>query len=185
MFATWLFEHDYDIRLLLGDDDTFVIDDFRSALEGAAWRAMTSERIVEPPIDFGSGRACRDSPRPTSSSRPAFTTCCLSLLLNKPVIAISFHHKCSSLMRQMELSEYCHDIHQMDADRLIAQFREAGAATEERSSARSRQASSEARAALDAAVRSPVRRPSTAHLAKTNLATRSECGGGPRRRSSA
>ena len=46
----------------------------------------------------------------------------MAMLLHKPVIAISFHHKVSSLMAQMALSEYCHDIHQMDADRLIAQF---------------------------------------------------------------
>ena len=37
----------------------------------------------------------------------------LSLLLNKPVIAISFHHKCSSLMSQMGLSEYCQDINNL------------------------------------------------------------------------
>ena len=46
----------------------------------------------------------------------------LALLLNKPVIAISFHHKCSSLMNEMGLSEYCHDINQMDPDELIKQF---------------------------------------------------------------
>ena len=46
----------------------------------------------------------------------------MSLLLNKPVIAISFHHKCSSLMSEMGLSEYCHDINQMNADALIEQF---------------------------------------------------------------
>jgi polysaccharide pyruvyl transferase WcaK-like protein len=46
----------------------------------------------------------------------------LSLLLNKPVLAISFHHKCSSLMRQMELSEYCQDINHLNTDRLIEQF---------------------------------------------------------------
>ena len=46
----------------------------------------------------------------------------LALLLNKPVIAISFHHKCASLMNQMGLSEYCHDINGLDADRLIEQF---------------------------------------------------------------
>jgi polysaccharide pyruvyl transferase WcaK-like protein len=46
----------------------------------------------------------------------------LSLLLKKPVIAISFHHKCSSLMREMTLSEYVHDIDAMDAEGLIAQF---------------------------------------------------------------
>jgi len=44
------------------------------------------------------------------------------LLSNKPVVAISFHHKCESLMSQMGLSEYCHDINHMDADTLIRQF---------------------------------------------------------------
>jgi chemotaxis methyl-accepting protein methylase len=47
----------------------------------------------------------------------------MAMLLTKPVIAISFHHKCSSLMRQMQLAEYCHEIHRMDTDRLIGQFR--------------------------------------------------------------
>ena len=46
----------------------------------------------------------------------------MSLLLTKPVIAISFHHRCSSLMSAMGLAEYCHDIHQMNADALIEQF---------------------------------------------------------------
>ena len=46
----------------------------------------------------------------------------LSLLLNKPSIAISFHHKCSSLMSQMGLAQYCQDIHRLNAERLIEQF---------------------------------------------------------------
>jgi polysaccharide pyruvyl transferase WcaK-like protein len=44
------------------------------------------------------------------------------VLLNKPVLAISFHHKCSSLMSQMGLAEYCQDINRLNADRLIEQF---------------------------------------------------------------
>ena len=46
----------------------------------------------------------------------------LALVLNKPVISISFHHKCASLMSQMGLAEYCHDINHMNAGRLIEQF---------------------------------------------------------------
>ena len=45
-----------------------------------------------------------------------------ALLLNKPVIAISFHHKCSSLMSQMGLAEYCQDINGLNADGLIGLF---------------------------------------------------------------
>ena len=46
----------------------------------------------------------------------------LALLCNKPVISISFHHKCESLMSAMGLSEYCLDINDLKADRLIEKF---------------------------------------------------------------
>ncbi|HKR27003.1 MAG TPA: hypothetical protein VJS11_06095, partial [Acidobacteriaceae bacterium] len=46
----------------------------------------------------------------------------LSLFLHKPTIAISFHHKCSSLMSQMGLTEYCNDMNTLTADGLIEQF---------------------------------------------------------------
>jgi polysaccharide pyruvyl transferase WcaK-like protein len=46
----------------------------------------------------------------------------LALLCDKPVIAISFHHKCESLMSAMGLSAYCLDINDLKADRLIEKF---------------------------------------------------------------
>ena len=46
----------------------------------------------------------------------------LSLLCDKPVIAISYHHKCDSLMSAMGLSAYCLDIKELKADRLIEKF---------------------------------------------------------------
>jgi len=46
----------------------------------------------------------------------------LALLCNKPVIAISFHHKCESLMSAMGLSAYCQDINDLKADKLIENF---------------------------------------------------------------
>ena len=120
VFATWLLEHDYDIRLLLGDADTIAIEEFRSVLR-ARLGSYDDKRVIEQPIasvqDVLAEVAATDVVVATR-----FHNVLLALLLNKPVIAISFHHKCSSLMRQMKLSEYCHEIHQMDADTLIAQF---------------------------------------------------------------
>ena len=46
----------------------------------------------------------------------------LALLCNKPVVSISFHHKCRSLMNVMGLSKYCLDINDLTADKLIEQF---------------------------------------------------------------
>jgi polysaccharide pyruvyl transferase WcaK-like protein/chemotaxis methyl-accepting protein methylase len=121
VFATWLLEHDYDIRLLLGDSDARVISEFRSVLE-AQLGGYDEQRIVVPPggsvEELLAELAATDIVVATR-----FHNALLALLLNKPVISISFHHKCSSLMRQMRLSDYCHEIDDMDADRLIGQFR--------------------------------------------------------------
>jgi chemotaxis protein methyltransferase CheR len=122
VFAAWLLEHDYDIRLLLGDGDRSVIGDFRSALE-AQLGGYDEDRVVDQQIvsvhDVLAELADTDVVVATRFHNVLF-----AMLLDKPTIAISFHHKCTSLMSQMDVSEYCHDIHQMDADRLIAQFRQ-------------------------------------------------------------
>jgi polysaccharide pyruvyl transferase WcaK-like protein len=122
VFATWLLEHDYDIRLLLGDADTFVIEEFRAVLQ-ARLGSNDEKRIIEQPIaspqDLLAELAETDIVVATR-----FHNVLLALLLNKPVIAISFHHKCSSLMHQMKLSDYCHDIDNMNPNRLIVQFQE-------------------------------------------------------------
>src|SRR5207249_10993140 len=88
-------------------------------------RSLTYDktRIIDEPIssvqDLTSQLAATDIVVATR-----FHNVLLAMLLNKPVIAISFHHKCASLMSEMGLSEYCHDINQMNADRLITQFQQ-------------------------------------------------------------
>jgi polysaccharide pyruvyl transferase WcaK-like protein len=117
----WLLAHEYNVRLLIGDlVDTPVTREFRSLLKE---RSVTheEERIIDEPVasveDLLKQLAATDLVVATR-----FHNVLLSLLLNKPVLAISFHHKCSSLMRQMGLSEYCQDINRLNADRLIEQF---------------------------------------------------------------
>jgi polysaccharide pyruvyl transferase WcaK-like protein/chemotaxis methyl-accepting protein methylase len=120
-FAAWLLEHDYDIRLLLGDADARVIEELRSVLE-ARLGSYDEKRILEQPISSVEHVIAElDATDVVVATR--FHNVLLALLLDKPTIAISFHHKCASLMRQMKLSEYCHEIEGMDADRLIGQFR--------------------------------------------------------------
>ena len=146
VFAKWLLEHDYDIRLLLGDADAFVIDDFRSVLR-TRLGSYDEERIIAEPIgsvqDVLAALAATDVVVATR-----FHNVLLALLLGKPATAISFHHKCSSLMRQMKLSEFCHEIDHMDADRLIGQFRDLER-DQEAVKCRIAQGVTEARAALE------------------------------------
>jgi polysaccharide pyruvyl transferase WcaK-like protein len=123
-FVKWLLSRGYDVRLLLGEAaDTASMSDFKSLLK-ASLGAYDEERIIDQPVHSAeqllSQIAATDIVVATR-----FHNVLLSLLLNKPVIAISFHHKCASLMSEMGLAEYCHDINHMNTDRLIEQFQDA------------------------------------------------------------
>jgi len=119
-FVKWLLAHEYNIRLLIGDFvDTPVTREFRSLLRERS--VMPEERIIDEPVesveDLLSQLAATDLVVATR-----FHNVLLALLLNKPVISISFHHKCASLMDGMGLSEYCLDINELKAARLIELF---------------------------------------------------------------
>jgi polysaccharide pyruvyl transferase WcaK-like protein len=120
-FVKWLLAHEYNVRLLIGDlVDTPVTREFRALLKE---RSVTheAERIIDERVasveDLLSQIAATDLVVATR-----FHNVLLALLLNKPSIAISFHHKCFSLMNRLGLSEYCQDINRLSAERLIEQF---------------------------------------------------------------
>jgi polysaccharide pyruvyl transferase WcaK-like protein len=119
----WLLAHEYDIRLLVGDGcDRPVIQEFRALLT-MRLKTYDEERIIDAPVSsveqLLSQLASTDLVVATR-----FHNVLMALLLYKPVISISFHHKCASLMSEMGLAEYCHDINHMNADRLIEQFQD-------------------------------------------------------------
>jgi polysaccharide pyruvyl transferase WcaK-like protein len=121
VFVKWLLSQKYDVRLLIGDTwDVPVKRDFRSLLQ-AQGGTRNDERVIDEPAasveQLLSHLAATDIVVATR-----FHNVLLALLLNKPVISISFHHKCASLMEKMGLSEYCHDINHINAERLIEQF---------------------------------------------------------------
>jgi polysaccharide pyruvyl transferase WcaK-like protein len=120
-FVKWLLAHDYNIRLLIGDlADARITREFKSLLK-ERFVSYEDGRLIQEPIesveDLLPQLAATDLVVATR-----FHNVLLSLLLNKPAIAISFHHKCSSLMSQMGLAEYCQDINTVSAARLIDRF---------------------------------------------------------------
>jgi polysaccharide pyruvyl transferase WcaK-like protein len=120
-FVRWLLAQDYDVRLLIGDFvDEAVTREFKSLL---AKRAVTQdrERIIDEPIESVEELLSQIAETDFVVAT-RFHNVLLSLFLNKPTIAISFHHKCSSLMSQMGLTDYCEDMNTLTADRLIEQF---------------------------------------------------------------
>jgi polysaccharide pyruvyl transferase WcaK-like protein len=121
VFAGWLLAHDYVIRLLIGQvDDRGVSNEFKSLLR-ASLPGYNEERVIDQPA-LSVEQLLPQIAATDIVVATRFHNVLLALVLNKPAIAISFHHKCSSLMSDMGLAEYCHDINHMNADRLIVQF---------------------------------------------------------------
>ena len=145
-FTKWLLEHNYDIRLLIGDVcDRPVTQDFKTVLK--EMRKWDDQRILDEPV--GSVNELMSQIAGTDAVvATRYHNLLYSFLLDKPVISISFHQKCNSLMGQMGLSEYCQDIHQLSVERLIAQFQELEEHAE-RVKATIQRRTEEARCALD------------------------------------
>jgi polysaccharide pyruvyl transferase WcaK-like protein len=120
VFVEWLVAHDYDVRLLLGDGDSDIVDELRSVLRERLG-SYDETRVVDEPIE-----SVRDVLAQIAATdvvvATRFHNVLLAMVLGKPVIAISFHHKCDALMDQMRLSEYRHDLNRMDPQALIEQF---------------------------------------------------------------
>ena len=120
-FARWLLIRGYDLRLLIGDQmDVPALEKFKTKLsrtltpgeltrirgEPAASARHLVEQLAETDLVVGT----------------RFHNVLLALLLSKPSIAVTFHHKCSALMEEMEVSEYCQDIHELTLEKLITKF---------------------------------------------------------------
>jgi len=121
IFVEWLLAHEYDVRLLIGDVvDRPVVQEFISLLRERLLLADQAHVIDEPVLSVEQLLSQLAGTDMVVATR--FHNILLALLVNKPVISISFHHKCLSLMSQMGLSEYSQDMNDLKADRLIELF---------------------------------------------------------------
>jgi polysaccharide pyruvyl transferase WcaK-like protein len=128
-FVEWLLGRDYDVRLLLGDSDGLVIEELESLLQDRVEEYSEERVFYEPRGSVQEMLLALSECDVVVATR--FHNVILSLLLEKPVIAISFHHKCAALMEQLGMSAYCQDIHQLNSRWLIEQFEELEANSEE------------------------------------------------------
>ena len=121
IFAEWLLAREYAVRLLIGDlVDTPAKNDFKALLRERI-STCDDRHIIDEPItsveNLLSQIAATDLVVATR-----FHNVLLSLVCNKPVISIAFHHKCESLMSGMGLSEYCLNINDLKVEQLIERF---------------------------------------------------------------
>jgi len=122
VFVGWLLDNEYQVRILIGDItyDNSVREDLRNALEGRGVN-YDERKLLDEPIssvsDLLQQIATTDMVVATR-----FHNVLLALMLNKPVISISYDMKNDSLMDSVGLSDYCQRIDQFDVNRLIKQF---------------------------------------------------------------
>ena len=119
-----LLERGYDVRLLIGDVsyDTRSKNDVLQRLRDSA--APPAEgRVVAAPINSPE-QLLEEIGRTDVVVAMRFHTALLALMLQKPVVALSYHQKCIALMESVGLPQHSHDIDRSDAERLIEQFAE-------------------------------------------------------------
>lgn len=122
LLVQWLLAQGYDIRLLIGElSDESVVAEFKALLKEKLAN-YSDERIVDGHVESVEDLLTQLS-ETDAVVATRFHNILLAFVLNKPVISISFHQKCSSLVKDMGLGEYCQEIKHLDGKRLIEQFK--------------------------------------------------------------
>jgi polysaccharide pyruvyl transferase WcaK-like protein len=120
-FARWSITQEKDVRILIGElEDLPTTQAFRGLLR-EKFSVDDVEHVMDEQIS-----SVIDLLRQIATTdivvATRFHNVLFALLCGKPVISISFHHKCESLMSAMGLSEYCLDINSIKCDALIDKF---------------------------------------------------------------
>ncbi|MGC1361437.1 MAG: polysaccharide pyruvyl transferase family protein [Silvibacterium sp.] len=118
-FVIQLLEHRFTVRLLIGDVayDNGVRQDLKKLLEERGLKYGDGRIIDEPASSVEELLSQLASADIVAASR--FHNLLLALMLRKPVVAISYHEKIESLMRDVGLAEFCQDIERIDIENLI------------------------------------------------------------------
>ena len=123
LFGSWLIRSHYSLALFSTDIwfDAQTIEELKVALSDCT-DPVCSSRIKHEPI------LTIEKLFSQISSMDYVVTCrfhgvIFAHLLNKPVLALSHHHKVAALMQDIGLSEYCVDIRNFDLDLLTAKFK--------------------------------------------------------------
>ncbi len=122
-FVRWLLEHKYDVRFFIGDlGDADLTRKFK--IELRKWISADDEgQVIYEPVYSVEDLLIQIS-KTDIVVATRFHNVLSALLCNKPVISISFHPKCDSLMSGMGLSTYCLDVNNLTDDILIDKFRD-------------------------------------------------------------
>ena len=122
-FVTWLLANDHSVRVLMGDAvyDGRVKEDLIELLEKRGVNCNDG-RVLDEPVSSVEQLLAQLASTDVVVS-PRFHNIILALMLNKPVISLSYHEKFSSLMADMGLPEYCQHLDHLDIGKLSEQLK--------------------------------------------------------------
>ncbi|MFN8464141.1 MAG: polysaccharide pyruvyl transferase family protein [Caldilineaceae bacterium] len=122
-FGAWLLSAGHTVRLVLGDTlvDQRAFEDVRSALAASAPGA--SGRVIAEPVHSVEELLCQLAQTDVVVAT-RFHNVLLSLLVEKPVISVSYNQKNDDLMADMGLEAYCQPIRELNVRRLQEQFQQ-------------------------------------------------------------
>jgi polysaccharide pyruvyl transferase WcaK-like protein len=122
-FVQWLLKHEYNVRLLIGEDsDHKAANDLLKNIQTDLGMGTKYGITYEP------ARTIYDVLRQVSETdivvASRFHNIVCALMLNKPVLSLSYAEKNDALMAEMGLAEYCQHIEKFDVELLVKQFEE-------------------------------------------------------------
>lgn len=122
-FGLQLLVSGHTVRLVYGDTvvDQRAFEDVRSALASAASAGGTPERVIAEPV-YSVHDLLRQLALTDLVVATRFHNVLLALLLEKPVISISYNQKNDDLMGEMGLGAFCQPIDELNVERLHDQF---------------------------------------------------------------
>lgn len=122
-FARWLVDHDYKVRLLVGDtngSDDAVVEEIAGDLR--AYRPdLDHEAVVAEPVSTFADLMRAMAPAHTVLATRYHNLIC-ALMLSKPTLSVGYGAKNAVLMEDMGLAEYSLPVSSLDSDDLIKQF---------------------------------------------------------------
>lgn len=123
-FVAWLLEHKHTVRLVIGDVsyDPQVLADLRKSLSQKDVQ-YDKHQLIDEPIESLEELVLQLAACDIVVST-RFHNVLLGLLLNKPVIALSYHEKFSALLDSSDLAKYYLQIDHLEANTVIDTFLE-------------------------------------------------------------
>jgi polysaccharide pyruvyl transferase WcaK-like protein len=123
LFATWLIDNNYNVRLFFGDeDDESVAREIAAELRENRPDAAQAAVVVEPVSTFEEVTRVVQSVAVVVATRFHNVVC--AMLLAKPTISIGYAVKNAAVMADAGLADFCLPAQALDADQIIARFKE-------------------------------------------------------------